>query len=130
VRAQKQMMASRTGITSSSPAISKTTSIILPPRVITLTETSTDEVECSIHTLPKPLEREFRHVFGDEYLKRPLNCTGEDASRQPLELIAIPTNQNAREDLVAIGDHIEKEKDRLLNIVRHLIATTSTDNNS
>jgi len=32
-------------------------------------------------------------------------------------LLAIPTNQMARHDLVAIGDHIEAEKDRLLNVV-------------
>jgi hypothetical protein len=38
-------------------------------------------------------------------------------SHENLELIAIPTNQRAREDLVAIGEHIEKEKDRLLNVV-------------
>eukprot|EP00529_Nitzschia_sp_RCC80_P035987 CAMPEP_0113477196 /NCGR_PEP_ID=MMETSP0014_2-20120614/20078_1 /TAXON_ID=2857 /ORGANISM="Nitzschia sp." /LENGTH=160 /DNA_ID=CAMNT_0000370273 /DNA_START=283 /DNA_END=765 /DNA_ORIENTATION=- /assembly_acc=CAM_ASM_000159 len=33
----------------------------------------------------------------------------------PLELLAIPTNQRARHDLVAVGDEIEAEKDRLLN---------------
>jgi hypothetical protein len=37
-----------------------------------------------------------------------------------MELLAIPTNQKAREDLVAIGDHIEKEKDRLLNVVSYV----------
>jgi hypothetical protein len=36
----------------------------------------------------------------------------------PLELLAIPTNQRAKEDLVAVGEHIEREKDRLLNVVR------------
>jgi hypothetical protein len=35
-----------------------------------------------------------------------------------LELLAIPTNQQARHDLVAVGDEIEEEKDRLLNCVR------------
>ena len=30
--------------------------------------------------------------------------------------MAIPTNQRAREDLVNVGDHIEYEKDRLLNV--------------
>ena len=34
-----------------------------------------------------------------------------------LRLLAIPTNQRAREDLVGVGDHIEQEKDRLLNVV-------------
>jgi hypothetical protein len=37
------------------------------------------------------------------------------------ELLAIPTNQQAREDLVAIGDPIEFEKDRLLNVVRTVL---------
>jgi len=32
------------------------------------------------------------------------------------EILAIPTNQCAREDLVAVGDKIEAEKDRLLNV--------------
>jgi len=102
---------------SSTVASNKPSSVLLPSRIIRLAQASTDEVECSIHTLPKPLEREFRHVFGDEYLKRPkaIESAG-DSSHQSLELIAIPTNQNAREDLVAIGDHIEKEKDRLLNV--------------
>lgn len=31
------------------------------------------------------------------------------------QFLAIPTCQQAREDLVAVGDHIEQEKDRLLN---------------
>jgi hypothetical protein len=32
-------------------------------------------------------------------------------------LLAIPTNQRAQEDLVGVGDHVEQEKDRLLNVV-------------
>jgi hypothetical protein len=61
--------------------------------------------------------REFGHVFNDEYLKfttAELSTSSGDAS---LRLMAIPTNQRAREDLVAVGDHIEQEKDRLLNVV-------------
>jgi hypothetical protein len=69
-----------------------------------------DGIECSVHTLPKPLLREFRHVFGDTYVSSCHNLS--------CEIIAIPTNQKAREDLVAVGDHIEKEKDRLLHVVR------------
>jgi len=96
----------------STPA--KPSSVLLPPRILKLSESSLNGIECSIHTHPKALEREFRHVFGDEYLKRPLHSS--DSSQKSLELIAIPTNQHATEDLVAIGDHIEKEKDRLLNV--------------
>lgn len=65
--------------------------------------------------------REFGHVFNDEYLK-----VGDDegdammvdssSGGSPLKLLAIPTNQRAREDLVQMGDHIEQEKDRLLNV--------------
>jgi len=66
-------------------------------------------LECSVHTLPKQLLREFKHVFGDQYLFGPNG--GER------DLLAIPTNQRARQDLVAVGDHIEQEKDRLLNVV-------------
>ena len=58
--------------------------------------------------------REFGHVFNDEYLKFE---GGEAVDASALTLLAIPTNQRAREDLVAIGDHIEAEKDRLLNVV-------------
>ena len=32
------------------------------------------------------------------------------------EFLAIPTNQRACEDLVAVGEKIEREKDRLLNV--------------
>ena len=34
----------------------------------------------------------------------------------PCEILVVPTNQHARQDLVAVGDHIEAEKDRLLNV--------------
>jgi hypothetical protein len=55
--------------------------------------------------------REFKHVFGDQYLHQHNN------NHHAKELLAIPTNQRARQDLVAVGDHIEQEKDRLLNVV-------------
>lgn len=65
--------------------------------------------------------REFSHVFNNSYLRfneddhaMAVDC-GNNAS--DLRLLAIPTNQRAREDLVAVGDHIEAEKDRLLNVV-------------
>jgi hypothetical protein len=92
---------------------SHTISIIIPPRLVVERHGSDDSLECSLHSLPKPLLREFRHVFQDSYLQSPetINSTAQ------MDLFAIPTNQRAREDLVAIGDHIEKEKDRLLNVV-------------
>lgn len=92
-----------------------TSSMILPTRLLLPKNGSDDSIECSVHTLPKPLQREFRHVFGDAYLE-----TGADSLHLQLscEILAIPTNQRAREDLVAVGDHIESEKDRLLHVVR------------
>jgi len=97
-----------------------TASTLLPPRILVQTQGSGDGIECSVHTLPKPLLREFRHVFQDAYLKSPERAEMSYANsanlNQQLEMIAIPTNQKAREDLVAIGDHIEQEKDRLLNV--------------
>jgi len=91
-------------------------STLLPSRILVHKERSDDGLECSVHDLPKPLLREFRHVFQDEYLKRPEINAPIATANEPMVLIAIPTNQRAREDLVAIGDHIEKEKDRLLNV--------------
>jgi hypothetical protein len=43
-------------------------------------------------------------------------------SDDSLELLAIPTNQQARQDLVAVGEAVELEKDRLLNVVRSFFA--------
>ncbi len=106
-------------------ASSTTASTVVPPRILVQNDGSKDGIECSVHTLPKPLLREFRHVFHDTYLRRPeemavdtnaTSTSGNDGKE--LSLIAIPTNQKAREDLVAVGDHIEREKDRLLNVVR------------
>ena len=57
--------------------------------------------------------REFDHVFGNNYL---MGQKQEDVPMEGMQLLAIPTNQRAREDLVNIGDHIECEKDRLLNV--------------
>jgi hypothetical protein len=58
------------------------------------------ELECSVHSLPRALQREFDHVF-PMYAK-------EDG------IFALPTNQKALVDLVAIGEAVEAEKDRLL----------------
>lgn len=56
------------------------------------------------------LQREFHHVFPESNL--PLDEIRDTNS----EFLAIPTNQHAREDLVATGEKIEREKDRLLNV--------------
>ena len=108
---------------------SATASTLVPPRLLSRTPNSTDSIEVSLHTLPKQLLREFRHVFREEYLNFPPDASADAAmdtgtavhvgsgggGGNPV-LLALPTNQRAREDLVAIGDHIEAEKDRLLNV--------------
>ena len=65
--------------------------------------------------------REFSHVFNDSYLRfnEDDNAMAVEEG-EDLKLLAIPTNQRAKEDLVAVGDHIEAEKDRLLNVVSYL----------
>jgi len=40
----------------------------------------------------------------------------DDIRDAAAEFLALPTNQRAREDLVATGEAIEREKDRLLNV--------------
>jgi hypothetical protein len=65
-------------------------------------------VEVSVHTLPKPLHREFHHVFSSVVEDFPESGTAE--------VLALPTNQRAREDLVGTGEKVEQEKDRLLNV--------------
>ena len=93
-------------------ATSPNSSILLAPRVLCQRSDSVDGLECSVHTLPKPLLREFRHVFADKYL-----TTDGVLADDGLDILALPTNQHAKDDLVAIGEHIEAEKDRLLNVV-------------
>lgn len=96
--------------------MTSTASTLLAPRLAGKTD---DPIECSVHTLPKPLLREFRHVFGEVYLQ---DMNANAMSGDVLELLAIPTNQQARSDLVAVGDHIEAEKDRLLNVVSSILS--------
>lgn len=103
-------------------AAADTSSTLVPPRLVRIDESTNDDLECSLHYLPKPLLREFGHVFNDEYLKFDTSSGGDvamsaAAAGSSSRLLAIPTNQRAREDLVAVGDHIEEEKDRLLNVV-------------
>ena len=92
-----------------------TSSVIVPPRLVRNTQSANpdDDLECSLHHLPKPLLREFGHVFNNEHERFGSN---NGSNNNNLQLLAIPTNQRAREDLVAVGDHIEAEKDRLLNV--------------
>lgn len=59
--------------------------------------------QVSLHTCPRALFRELRHVFPGVDLEA---C------------LAVPTSQKADIDLVSFGDPVETEKDRLLNSVR------------
>ena len=70
-----------------------------------------DGLEVSVHTLPKPLQREFHHVFPETNLPN-IDSVRDAASA---EFLAVPTNQRARHDLVKTGEAVEREKDRLLN---------------
>jgi len=101
-----------------------TSSTLLPPRLVRMDQSTDDDLECSLHYLPKPLMREFGHVFNEEYLQSTAADLSTTSSGENLRLLAIPTNQRAREDLVAVGDHIEQEKDRLLNVVSIIFART------
>jgi hypothetical protein len=95
-----------------------TSSTILDPQLSSRAGKQDDPIECSVHTLPKPLMKEFLHVFGETYL--PDRMQEEDNNDHDMELLAIPTNQQARKDLVGVGEEIEQEKDRLLNVVGDL----------
>eukprot|EP00586_Coscinodiscus_wailesii_P012539 CAMPEP_0172512848 /NCGR_PEP_ID=MMETSP1066-20121228/247668_1 /TAXON_ID=671091 /ORGANISM="Coscinodiscus wailesii, Strain CCMP2513" /LENGTH=160 /DNA_ID=CAMNT_0013292829 /DNA_START=102 /DNA_END=584 /DNA_ORIENTATION=- len=64
--------------------------------------------------MPKSLYREFEHVFRSVIENFP-ETQNTNTNNDNIILAAIPTNQNARHDLVAVGSHIEDEKDRLLN---------------
>ena len=89
----------------------------MAPKLISRVANSGDVLECSVHTLPNSLVREFHHVFAKKHL-----CQSRPGA-EPLDLLAIPTNQRARMDLVNVGDHVEQEKDRLLNTVSRLSST-------
>ena len=83
----------------------------MAPKLISKVANSGDVLECSVHTLPNALVREFHHVFAQKHL-----CQSRPGA-EPLDLLAIPTNQRARMDLVNVGELVEQEKDRLLNTV-------------
>lgn len=121
---------------------STTSSTLVSPHILYLpdlapaspaTKKYNNPLECSVHSLPKQLLREFKHVFRGEWRElRPDDFAATKNDREDNEeddgsinasidettpmLLAIPTNQMAREDLVAVGDHIEAEKNRLLNV--------------
>jgi hypothetical protein len=92
----------------------QTSSTLWGPKPLVLVEHSRDFLEFSVHTLPKPLLREFSHVFDERHLKFQSDTVLETDDTP--ELLAIPTNQFAREDLVGVGEKVEMEKDRLLNV--------------
>lgn len=77
--------------------------ILLSPTTIVLPDGNS--IEVSVHSTSRFFRNETQHIF-----------QGIDLS----ELIAIPTMQRARYDLVNVGDEIEAEKDRLLETVRSL----------
>jgi hypothetical protein len=99
-----------------------TSSTILEPQLASQAGKRDNPIECSVHTLPKPLMKEFLHVFGETYL--PDRMQEEENNDHDMELLAIPTNQQARNDLVGVGEEIEQEKDRLLNVVSSLWRST------
>mmetsp|Transcript_39010 Transcript_39010/g.105660 ORF Transcript_39010/g.105660 Transcript_39010/m.105660 type:complete len:250 (+) Transcript_39010:129-878(+) len=59
-------------------------------------------LEVSVCQCPKAMRRELKHVF-----------TGKTVTD---DWIAIPTNQHSEMDLVNVGDDVEFEKDRCLNV--------------
>lgn len=65
-------------------------------------------IACIEILIPYQLIREFRHVFAEGNLPNIADSTAE--------ILALPTNQLALHDLVATGEAVEQEKDRLLNV--------------
>jgi Methylmalonic aciduria and homocystinuria type D protein len=88
----------------------QTASTIWGPTLIQASDTLEEPIEVSIHKLPKPLRREFGHVFDEKRLAL------DGLMERGAELLTVLTNQQSREDLIATGEHVEGEKDRLLNI--------------
>lgn len=88
----------------------QTASTIWGPTLIKASDTLEEPIEVSIHRLPKPLQREFGHVFDEKGLAL------DGLMERGAELLAVLTNQQSREELIATGDHVESEKERLLNV--------------
>jgi hypothetical protein len=82
-------------------------------------------LEVSVHApLPKPLQREVRHVFSGMSTdhNNTAGVQGDDIC------MAIPTNQRATVDLVSMrGDAVEAEKDRLLNVFMDFASSVCRD---
>ena len=78
--------------------------------------TTRHDIEISLHTIPKALKRELRHMFGFE--------PNVDID----SILAIPTCQQSRCELVKTGPEADAEKDRLLLSVRNSLeyATINT----
>jgi Methylmalonic aciduria and homocystinuria type D protein len=97
---------------------------------------SKSSIEVALATLPKPLLREFHHVFPERIfmddfpVERRMYTRQQGGQLQDMEqtendneintsdcvLLAIPTNQPSVVDLVGMGEAVEQEKDRLLNV--------------
>ena len=61
-------------------------------------------IEVSVHSCPRALRRDLESVFPGMKLR---------------DVVLVPTAQRATRDLVEMGDEVEHEKDRLLEIVRN-----------
>lgn len=68
--------------------ISHTSSTVVEPKLMLLTLDSKDPLECSLHTLPKQLYREFKHVFGSKYLETTYKTEGDNECE--CQILAIP----------------------------------------
>ena len=62
-------------------------------------------LEYSVHKCPKFLEREIKRIFPSQF--------GDKGSEELKNLLLVITLQRSEEDLIAYGDKIEKEKERL-----------------
>mmetsp|Transcript_7115 Transcript_7115/g.10026 ORF Transcript_7115/g.10026 Transcript_7115/m.10026 type:complete len:191 (+) Transcript_7115:3-575(+) len=84
--------------------------MLQPPRM------TKDGLEVSVHIAPKALIRELKFIFRDKSFES--GC------------LAIPTCQKSQEDLVNMGEDVEFEKDRCLNVfsdwARHVCERLAT----
>jgi hypothetical protein len=83
-------------------------STLLSPRIVTWMG---NDIEVSAHVPSEAVRRDLRTIF---------------PSQEMGSVIALPTNQRAREDLVGVGPRIEDEKDRLLLSFMSFAAAVTT----